>query len=175
MKPRLPSSRSWTPLPAELMQQMKSVFSEGFRGQLGNASVEIEGWIYPSELMLSLGFTRPNQLKQPNFEVSMTYDPKRDNVLKLVHVAFDAIGALFDQYFASPDDMDFPLHWEEIEFEGRRLHIQYTGKNTKLEAEADRLLGVDQDGLMRDAPESEDEEAQLEQIKAKLGLKDDED
>lgn len=68
MKPRLPSSKKWTEIPPELQKQMVSVFCNGFKGQLGSATVELEGRIYASELILSLGFRRPNQLKQPNFE-----------------------------------------------------------------------------------------------------------
>ncbi len=172
MEPRLPSSRQWTELPAELLKQMNSVFQEGFRSQLGNATVEIEGRIYPNELLISMGFSRPNQLKQPNFQVSATYDPKKDNVLNLVHLCFDAIGALFDQYFQSPDDTEFPLYWEESEFEGRRIHIQYSGKNTKLEEEADKLLGIDKEGLMQE--DSTDTEEHLKAIKSKLGLTEEE-
>lgn len=170
MEPRLPSSKKWTQLPAELLKQMKSVFEDGFGRQLGKATVEIDGRIYPSELLLSVGFSRPNQLRQPNFQISLVYDPKKDNVLKLLHLCFDAIGALFDQYFQASDDADFPLYWEEIEFEGRRIHYQFSSQNTKLEADADKLLGADQDGLMRDSAADEE---RIDEIKSKLGLNED--
>jgi hypothetical protein len=173
MEPRLPSSKQWSKFPAELIQQMKSVFQEGFGAQLGKANIEVEGRIYPAELLLSLGFSRPNQLKQPNFEISLGYDSKKDNVLKLMHSLFDAMGALFDQYFQSDDDSDFPRYWEEIDFEGKKLFIQYSTKNSKLEDEADLLLGQTAGHFMND--EEDESEEELHQIKEKLGLTDEED
>jgi hypothetical protein len=148
---------------------MKSVFLEGFGAQLGKATIEVEGRIYPSELLLGLGFSRSNQLKQPNFEISLTYDPKRDNVLKLMHTLFDAMGALFDQYFQLPDDAGFPRLWEEMDFEGRKLFVQYSTKNSELESEANKLLGVSKEGLLKEDDEA-GEEVVLEEVKKKLGL-----
>lgn len=173
MEPRLPSSRQWTPLPKELLKQMQSVFQEGFKGHLGGAKIEIEGRIYPQEILLSLGFSRKGQLKQPNFEISATYDVKKDNVLKLCHTVFDAMGALFDQYFSSNDESEFPLYWEELKFEGRTLYVQFSTRNTGLEAQADQLLEGKKEGLMNYDDEHDTEE--LENIKAKLGLGEDED
>ena len=175
MEPRLPSSKKWTQFPAELLKQMRSVFQEGFGPQLGKATIEVEGRIYPGELLLSLGFSRSNQLKQPNFEISLAYDSKKDNVLKLMHVTFDAMGALFDQYFQLPDDSEFPRYWEEMEFEGKKLFVQYSTKNSQLEDEADKLLGVSKGELMNEEDDLSEEEI-LKQLKEKLGLdEDDED
>jgi hypothetical protein len=168
MEPRLPTSRQWTQFPAELLKQMRSVFQEGFGAQLGKATIEIEGRIYPQELLLSLGFSRSNQLKQPNFEISLGYDSKKDNVLKLMHTLFDAMGALFDQYFQLPDDSEFPRYWEEMDFEGKKLFVQYSTKNSKLEDEANKLLGVSGGDLLND--EEDLSEEALQEIKTKLGL-----
>ena len=172
MEPRLPTSKQWTEFPAELLKQMKSVFQEGFGSQLGAANIEVEGRIYPGELLLSLGFSRLNQLKQPNFEISLAYNPKKDNVLKLVHTLFDAMGALFDQYFQTPDDTEFPKYWEEMEFEGKKLFVQYSTKNSSLESKANKLLGVAADHLLKE--EDEMSEAAVAELKAKLGVGEDE-
>lgn len=88
----------------------------------------------------------------------------------LLQVMFDAIGALFDQYFEQADDSEFPLAWEELEFEGRKLHIQYSTRNSQLESQANALLGETDQGLVRE--DAEDSESELEEIKQKLGLKD---
>lgn len=150
---------------------MKGVFEKSFAGHLGKGSrVEIQGRIYPSELLLSVGFSRPNQLKQPNFEISASYDSSKDNVLKVFHLLFDAAGALFDQYFQATEDNDFPRYWEEIDFEKRKIFVQYSTKNTDLESQADELLGKNSDALMQEP--DEDSETFLEDIKNKLGLTD---
>lgn len=172
MDPRLPTSKQWTKFPAELITQMRSVFQEGFGPQLGKSTIEVEGRIYPGELLLSLGFSRVGQLKQPNFEISLGYDSKKENVLKLIHVLFDAMGALFDQYFQNPDDGEFPRYWEEMEFEGKKLFVQYSTRNSKLESDADALLGAADGGLLHD--EVDESEEAVKELKAKLGLVDEE-
>jgi len=172
MNPRLSTSKQWTKFPAELITQMRTVFQEGFGPQLGKATIEVEGRIYPGELLLSLGFSRSNQLKQPNFEISLGYDAKKENVLKLIHTLFDSMGALFDQYFQNPDDGEFPRYWEEMEFEGKKLFVQYSTRNSKLESDADSLLGASGNGLLHD--EDDLSEEALSELKSKLGLADEE-
>jgi hypothetical protein len=169
MEPRLKTSKQWTKMPAELLDQMGSVFENGFKSQLGKAEVRIEGRIYPGELLLSVGFSRANQLKQPNFDVSIAFDVKKDNVLKTIHVMFDAMGALFDTYFSSADDSEFPLIWEPLDFEGKKLFVQYSTRNTTLESDADALLGKD-DALLNE----DGDDLDVEILKEKLGLADDE-
>ena len=168
MEARLKTSKKWTNMPAELLDQMGGVFENGFKRQLGNADVQIEGRIYPGELLLSVGFSRANQLKQPNFDISVGFDVKKDNVLKMIHVMFDCAGALFDTYFSAADDSEFPLIWEPLDFEGKKLFIQYSTRNTTLENEADRLLGKD-DTLMH---ADEDEDVDTDELKKTLGLND---
>jgi hypothetical protein len=153
-------------MPAELLTQMQSVFEEGFKSQLGKSEIHVEGRIYPSELLLGLGFSRPNQLKQPNFELSINYDPRKDNVLKTVHLLFDAMGALFDHYFQSADDAEFPRYWEEMEFEGRKIFCQYSTANTNIEGAADQLLGLKSESLLQE--DEGDREAELREIKMKI-------
>jgi hypothetical protein len=174
MEPRLPTSSKWTPFPNELLTQMRSVFQEGFGAQLGKATVEVEGRIYPTELLLSLGFSRSNQMKQPNFEISLAYNAKKDNVLKLMHTLFDAMGALFDQYFQTTEDTEFPRLWEEMEFEGKKLYVQYSTKNSKLESEADKILGANGHDLLNE-DDADQADTVLEEVKSKLGLVEDED
>ena len=173
MEPRLPTSKQWTQVPPELLQQMKSVFEEGFKAQLGNAVVALEGRIYPKELLFSLGFRRPNQLKQPNFQISLGYDAQKENVLKLIHTIFDAMGALFDEYFKTNDDSEFPRLWDQLEYEKKKLFVQYSTENTDLKKKADELLGLPpDDGLLVDDPEQTKEE--IDELRAKLGITEDE-
>lgn len=175
MQPRLKTSKKWTPLPAELVQQIKSIFQQGFAEHVRGATVEARGQIYPEEILIGVGVKREGSLKQPGWEISIPYRKDKDNVLKLLHLAVDAVGALFEQTFSAEDDADFPRIWEELEFEGRKIYVQFTTANTELEAEADRWLG--KAGIKDDevAQGDWDEETTPDQIKASLGIDPDED
>lgn len=168
MQPRLKSSRKWTALPKELMTQIKSIFSESFQAHIGNDSIQTEGRIYPEEILMRVSIVPQKGLKQRGFEVSLQYKKDKDNVLKLVHVAVDAIASLFEQLFASQEDHEFPRIWQEVDFEGRKIFIQYTTTNTALEEEANRLLG---DLANEDLAQGEwEEDTSADQIKASLGI-----
>jgi len=168
MQPRLKTSRQWTPLPAELIQQMKSVFRQNFQEHIADGEVEVAGKIFPGEILVSMGVRYPKALKQSNWEVSIEYRKEKDNALKMLHLAMDALGALFEQVFTAENDHDFPRVWESVQFEGREIFVQYTTTNSQLEAEADRLLGLDsEEGL---AQGDWAEAVTADQIKAQLGL-----
>lgn len=172
MQPRLSTSRKWTPLPSELIQQIQSVFRESFQEHTKDAEVEAGGRIYPGEILIRVGFKAPNTLKQSNWEISIAYRQDKDNVLKLLHMGLDAMGALFQQLFTSEHDHDFPRVWESVDFEGRQIFVQYTTVNTSLEEEADRLLGISASAT--DLAQGDwDEDMTSEHIKAQLGLDDD--
>ncbi|NJM10148.1 MAG: hypothetical protein HC883_04530 [Bdellovibrionaceae bacterium] len=172
MEPRLKTSKKWTPLPKDFLSQIRTVFKETFKAQIGKGVVETDGRIYPEEILVSVGF-RPDQgLRQSNFEVSIAYKKDKDNVLKLLHMAVDAAASLFEQFFAAEDDQEFPRIWQEFEVDGRMVYAQYTTTNTELESEADRLLGVHaKEGL---AGGDWDEDVSPEDIKATLGIDPDE-
>ncbi|MGE3684563.1 MAG: hypothetical protein AB7G93_22830 [Bdellovibrionales bacterium] len=168
MQPRLSSSRKWTSVPEELIQQIQSVFRENFQQHVQGGTVEAQGRIYPGEILIQVGYRAKDALKQNNFEISIAYKRDKDNVLKLLHLAVDAAGSLFELFFNTENDHDFPRIWDELDFEGRKIHVQYTTENTPLEAEADRLLGKDTvEALTRG---DWDEELGPDQIKARLGL-----
>lgn len=168
MQPRLRSSRKWTPLPAELVEQIQSVFHDNFQQHIKGGTVEAGGRIYPEEILVVVGFRPEGVLKQNNFEVSIGYRRDKDNVLKLLHLAVDAVGSLFDQFFNSEKDHDFPRIWQEVQFEKRSIYVQYTTTNTELENEANKLLGLEE-GEELVGGEWEDE-VSPEQIKAQLGI-----
>lgn len=176
MQPRLKSSKKWTPLPKELLDQIRSIFSQNFAEQSKNAKIEAGGRIYPDEILIRVGFKPDHSIRQQNWQISIAYKPKRDNVMKLLHLGLDAVGALFEQMFAAETDHDFPRTWEEVDFEKRKIHIQYGTENSDLEAEANRLLGLseseDEDAV---AQGDWDEDVDPDEIKAKLGLTDEED
>ncbi len=171
MHPRLPSSKKWTDLPKDFVNQVENVLATTFRKELGKDKVKVRGRIYPQELLISVGVEHVGQLQHAHFEVSVSYKKEKDNVVKLLNLAIDAAGALISQYWETDDHKEFPRIWQELEFEKRLIHIQFTTKNLNLESKADQLLGEDAGSGL--AGGQWDEETSPEEIKAKLGLDDD--
>lgn len=176
MEPRLKTSKKWTALPKELLTQIRTVFKTTFKDHLGGAKIEADGRIYPEEILISVGFKTEGALKQSNFMVSIPYKKGKDDVLKLLNLGTDAVGALFEQLFAAEDDSEFPRLWQEVQFENRTIYVEYTTNNSELDAEADKLLGAAKgEGLVGGEWEDEESEVSPDEIKAKLGIDDDED
>ena len=176
MEARLKTSKKWTALPKEFLAQVRNAFKSTFKDQLSGAKIEADGRIYPEELLISVGFKSGDALKQSNFMVSIPYRKGKDDVLKLLNLGMDAVGALFEQLFSAEDDHDFPRLWQEVDFEGRQIYVQYTTNNSELDAAADKLLGESEDeGLTGGEWEDEEDGATPDEIKRKLGLDDDED
>jgi hypothetical protein len=173
MEPRLSTSRKWTPLPEELITQIRSVFKQSFKSHIGQGSIEANGKIFPEEILVSVGYRAQNALKQSNFEISIAYKRNKDNVLKLLHLAVDASAALFEQFFAAENDHDFPRIWEEAKFENRSIYIQYNTVNSTLESEADRLLGESDKNSLVQGEWDDAEEIEPKHVKASLGIDED--
>lgn len=167
MEPRLKTSKKWTSLPKDFLSQIRAALKENFALQIGKGQVEVDGRIYPEEIVIRVGYRTPGTLKQRSWDVSLAYKKDKEPVLKVLHLAVDAGAALFDQLFSAESDEDFPRLWQEIDFEGRKIHIQYTTVNSKLETEADRLLGLKNDEL---AQGEWDAEVDAELVKAGLGI-----
>lgn len=174
MEPRLSTSRKWSPLPKELIQQIQSVFKQTFHAELEGRTVEAAGKIFPEEILVEVGVRQAAKLKQANFVVSIAYNQRKDNVLKLLHLAVDAVASLFEQYFAAEDDADFPRSWEEVDFENRKIYVVYHTVNSELESEADRWLGLSKSEEVAQG-DWDDAEEDVESVKARLGLGEDED
>ncbi|MGE4130005.1 MAG: hypothetical protein AB7F86_00115 [Bdellovibrionales bacterium] len=164
MQPRLTNSRKWTAIPRELVTQIQQLFKQNFQAQLGDSKVYVDGRIYPSEILMKVGYQPPGQkLKQCHWMISITYTTKKDNVMKLLSLSIDVAASLFEQLFEG-EDHDFPRVWQEVDFEGRSLYVQYSTENEELESEADRLLGESEDeGLAQGDWESE-ETAEADEI-----------
>lgn len=71
----------------------------------------------------------------------------------------DILGSLLEEYFEAEqniDAVDIPLQWKGYEFEGEQIYLQYSTVNTKLEEEANRLLGLLGDALVNERDTNED-------------------
>lgn len=169
MQPRLPFSSKWTPIPKELAAQITEIFEENFASYIKNGKILVEGRIYLREVLLSVGYKEKGRLRQDNFQVSIEYNRDKDNMVKMIHLGVDCAASMAEQFFSGTvASSDFPKTWTGYEFEGREVFLQYSTTNSELEEEANRLLGEDDEGLMR----GEDAEEELEQKISMLGLSD---
>jgi hypothetical protein len=71
MEPRLSTSRKWSPLPKELLQQIQSVFKQTFSAHLKGTTVEASGKIFPEEILVEVSLKQTGVLKQAGFVVSI--------------------------------------------------------------------------------------------------------
>jgi hypothetical protein len=173
MEPRQSNSNRWTALPPELVTQIKEIFTENFGNKLGSASLIVEGRIYPEELLFRAGFLDKDRLRQRNFEVSLDFDPKKENALKQIHLAIDCAASMMDEFLSAESKTvwdDFPKIWQEADVQGKKVFLQVSAINSKLEAEADRILGQSEGHLV----EGEDEELERQAVVTMLGLGQDE-
>ncbi len=173
MEPRLPSSKKWTSIPKDYLQQVCEAFAESFPVQAQQGQFLVEGRLYSEEILLRAGYLPNNQLKQNNFEVSLAYKKGKDDVLQLIHLGVDVAATLLEDLFQSGEDQDLPRIWMEFEVENKKLHIQYSTDNSQLEDQASRLLSEKDDRLIQGVDPKDEEE--LQAIKAQLGLDGDED
>jgi hypothetical protein len=155
MNPRLKTSKKWTALPKEYLTQVEEAFRESFPTQLKSAQVVVEGRIYTEEILLRVGILEKGRLRQANFEVSMSFSPKKKDAVDRIHDSIDAAASMMSEYFElkEGEEPDFPLIWKEYEFNGLPLFLQFSTVNSSLEAQADALLGEDAQALVIDEDE----------------------
>lgn len=159
MNPRLKSSKKWTSFPEEYSNQILLVFKENFAQYLDQGSLIIEGRIYQEEIMLRVGYHEKGRLAQANFEVSMNYSQEDQDAVQRIHNCVDAAASMMLEYLENEGEVDFPYVWKEVPFQGKKLFMQFNTENTSLEAEANKLLGLDDDNLLKDIDAEDDEDA----------------
>ena len=157
MFPRLKTSKKWTAFPNEYVRQIEQAFLENFSAELQNAKLIVQGRIYPSEIMLRVGFLEKGRLTQNNFEVSLDLGKDKNAIMDKIHLAIDAIGSLMHEFFESDGTMELPRIWKEFEFNKTKLYLQFNGENTDLEQEANKLLGLEQVDLLNETKDDDDE------------------
>ena len=168
MEPRLATSKKWTSLPKEYLQQIQEVFIDKFHNSLQRGQIIIEGRIYPEEFLLRVGYQGFPSTKPDNFEVSIEYDRNKQNMLQLIDKAIDCADSMMHEYFSNNKKIEFPKAWQPFDMEGQKVFLQHSTVNTELETHADRLLDetINYDDLIQGDKDEED----IAVIKAKLGL-----
>ncbi len=157
MEPRRSSSVKWMPLPAEYCKLAIEVFETQFVERLDGAHLTIEGRIYREELIVRLGFLRPNTIRQINFEASVDFDLNKENAFELLNFLLDPLASWLGS-FLETKEIEFPPLWKKHRFKNRDVYMQYSTVNSKLEAEADKLLGLEHGLLNADEEELTEEE-----------------
>lgn len=156
MNPRLKSSKKWTAFPKEYSEQIQTVFSENFADYFDEEELVVEGRIYKEEILLRVGLRIKDRLTQPNFEVSMNYSQSKQDAIARIHNCIDAAASMMLEYFENEGEADLPYVWKEFPFQGVKLYLQFTTENSRLEAEANRLLGIEEGTLLLEENEDED-------------------
>jgi hypothetical protein len=162
LRPHKKNSVKWTALPAEFLEQIEAVFNEGFKNQLADYQVRVQGRIYPEELLLRLTCSRPGELKQHNFTLSRHYLVNKDNALEQIHQAVDALGELLATFLADESmTTDWPRDWQEISEQAKATYFVYSTENRDLEEQANQLLGDDliqgtDDSLLQTEPAADE-------------------
>ena len=99
----------------------------------------------------------------------MDFNSSKENAIEKIYVAIDCIASMIAQYLeANRDNSEFPRVWDQISFEKNELYIQFSPVNSKREAEADKLLGVEEEAgyIVR----GENSEEDLEVLKKTIGI-----
>lgn len=173
MEPRLKSSKKWTSIPQEYLEQIQEALRQAFSEQAQKGQFIAEGQIYAQEILIRLGYLEAGRLKQANFEVSLEYDQAKDNALKVINTGIDCAASMAQQYFEDGEDVDFPRQWKKFEVNKREVYVCHSTVNSQLEKQADQLLGLDDQGeLVKD---DNQDEADRELAKDMLGLNEDDD
>ena len=164
MDPRLKSSNTWSALPGDVTKMILKLLKEQFTKRVPNGVFHSEGRIYQNEVLLRIGFLSQGDIKQNNFEGSIEYKPGSEKVVDCIQHLYHATASMMETFFAQPDT-NFPEDWLEFDVEEKTVYLRHSSVNTALEAEADKLLGSEETALI-----NKNSEAELEEIKASVGL-----
>lgn len=186
MTPRLKISKKWTAFPPDLTAQIGNSFKLQFKKESKQGTFKAEGRIFPTEILLRVGYLEKGRLKQSNLEISVDFNAK-DDVVSKIHLCVDALGSVFFDYFdamnaanANSDEnsdetstdealvenlldstvtpgLDLPAAWKAFPFLNETVYIQYSTVNSELEAEADRLLGLKAESLLQEMTDDDDD------------------
>lgn len=167
MNPRKKESKKWTAIPSEFLNQIKTVFEENFQGHLTNKTVKVLGRIYPTEIVLRIGINQKGELRYNNFEVSIDHSQIKQDTVPQIHLAVDALASLILDYFENEENHELPYVWQEHPFENQKIWLQYTSENPDLEAEANRLLGLQEGALLNDEGLNDDD-IDIDQLEEQL-------
>ena len=132
----------FTVLPPSFLSEISDTLKEAhFESHPGEFICE--GRVFDKEFVVRLGFCQTGALLQNNMEVSLQFQDQTKSSEKL-YKALDIAYRYFLEFgFKERSDLiDLPRSWVRVEEEDSSdiCHFRYSEINTRLEAEADRLL-----------------------------------
>ncbi len=160
MNPRYKISQKWTPFPQDFIDQIKHIYTQNFASKLGQSiTVFVEGRIYSKEILMRVGLQNKGELRRFNFEVSLDLLTKEEDIIfNQLALGIDAIASLMTEYFANENDLELPYTWTETQFETAKVWIQHSTENSDLEAEANKLLGLLDESLVKNGDDTPSED-----------------
>lgn len=165
MDARLKTSTKWTPFPDELNQQIQDVMNASFEDYDLGGKFVVEGAIFPEEMVLRIGLTKANQLRQDNLEASIDYSGDADKAVDKIHVLVDFLGQAWETFLEEePDVTELSLDWKEDRFEKQTVFLRYSSVNSTLEKQADEMLALFEKRLVHESEEDEQTEKELQEM-----------
>jgi hypothetical protein len=131
-----------------LISQIRDVFQKAYEPKLKGVQWYVEGFLYPEETILRVGFGKPNQLKHHHYILSWNSTSESQMTAQL-YQAIDHLDHIMSEHI-SGDQSDLPREWKLLtkKIEGGDCYFQYSTENLTLEKLANELLGIlDSDGL----------------------------
>ncbi|MDZ4661444.1 MAG: hypothetical protein SGJ18_07460 [Pseudomonadota bacterium] len=154
MEPRRKSSIKWVALPKEYCQVVREIFESSYSEKIQGSELIVEGRIYREEIIVRVGYLPRGSIRQSNFEASVDFNLQKENALEMLNIMIDPIGTLFES-FLDAKETEFPKLWQKQIYKEKAIYILYSAVNSRLEEEADRILGLDRGLVSTDFNENE--------------------
>lgn len=154
MEPRLKSSIKWVGLPKEYCQVVREIFENNYSKKISGGEIIVEGRIYREEIILRVGYLPQGSIRQSNFEGSVDFNSQKENAVDVLNLMVDPIGTYFEA-FLDAKEIEFPKTWAKQKHKNRIIYIMYSAVNSRLEDEADRILGLERGFVSADLNEDE--------------------
>lgn len=169
MESRRSKKQKWTEIPKDFIKQITQALEGTFADETKSGRFIVEGRFYPSEILLRMGYLEKGRIRQANFEMSADYNSGAE-AKALLNICVDVGATMLEDYFSTKiEEQDFPRIWQSFEVEKKTIYVQFSGENSDLEKQADKLLNADDDALVKNSGTIADD------IKAQLGLTDEDD
>ncbi len=139
IRPKDTNNKTFAKLPTEIEEAFVREFNETFdeKSKIGNFMCEIR--VYRTEIVLRVGYSITGEIRQINFDLSKQIELEDPNPSKDLENSVAGAKELFHRYFKTTNTEDFSPVWAS--FLNTDIYYKMDGTNTKLESEANRLLG----------------------------------
>jgi hypothetical protein len=147
MEPRRSESinKKYSTIPSEISAQIVTAVEGDILEQGSDDTVQVQGFIYPKEIIFSLGWRKSGEIKQVNFEASIDFVAKeKAKAFEYITLLAQAASSMFAEYMGNSGDIELPQEWTPFQLDKYEIHLRCTSTNYDLEAEADRLLEQDE-------------------------------